>query len=47
MNIIIQIADNEGNNVSKQMNLKMFQKMAFIYNALDDGWVVKTIIRSI
>ena len=26
MNIIIQIADNEGNNVSKQMNLKMFQK---------------------
>ncbi len=41
MNIIIQIADNEGNNISKQMNLKMFQKMAFVYNALDDGWVVK------
>jgi hypothetical protein len=41
MEIVIQFSDNNGNIVSKSMNLKMFEKMAFIYNALDDGWLVK------
>ena len=41
MDIVIEFADNEGNLVSKKMNLKLFEKMAFVYNALDDGWSVK------
>lgn len=41
MDIVIEFTDNNGNLVSKKMNLKLFEKMAFVYNALDDGWSVK------
>jgi hypothetical protein len=41
MEILIEFSDNEGRIVSRTMNLKLFEKMAFIFNALDDGWSVK------
>lgn len=32
---------SKGTNVPLQMNSAQFQKMAFLYNALQDGWTIK------
>lgn len=41
MEITIQLADDAGNKSSVKINNLKFQKMVFLFNALEEGWTVK------
>lgn len=41
MEITIQLADDTGNKSSVKINNLKFQKMVFLFNALEEGWTVK------
>ena len=41
MEIEIKLDDIHGNNLNVKVNKIEFQKMLFLYNALNEGWTVK------
>jgi len=41
MEISIQLVDDEGNKNSIKMKNLKFQKMVFLFNALEEGWTIK------
>jgi len=41
MEITIQLSDDEGNKSSVRINNLKFQKMIFLFNALEEGWTIK------
>ena len=41
MEIEIKLDDNHGNKLNVNINKITFQKMLFLYNALNEGWTIK------
>ena len=41
MEVLINIKEENGKEIGVQIDNIKFQKMMFLYNALNDGWTVK------
>ena len=41
MEILFTMKDNEGKTMETNMDKIQFQKMVFLYNAINNGWTVK------
>ena len=41
MEILFTLKDNEGKTMETNMDKIQFQKMVFLYNAINNGWTVK------